>query len=68
MARTFGFGVGALWLLFSLVAAGNSLGGWAAGQSDIGFWWAVIAGFLTIAASVALIGTARHKYRGPSKS
>ena len=68
MARIFGFGIGALWLLFSLAAAGNSLGGWAAGQSDIGFWWAVIAGFLTIAASVALIGTARHKYRGPKKS
>ncbi len=68
MARTFGFGVGALWLLFTLAAAVNSLGGWAAGQSDIGFWWAVIAGFLMIAASVAIIGTARHKYQGPSKS
>ena len=68
MARTFGFAVGALWLLFALAAAGNSVGGWAAGQSDVGFWWAVIAGFLTIAASVALIGTARHRYQGPRKS
>lgn len=68
MARNFGFAVGALWLLFALAAAGNSVGGWAAGQSDVGFWWAVIAGFLTIAASVALIGTARHRYQGPRKS
>ena len=67
MARMFGFGVGALWLIFTLVALQNSLSGWSQGQTDIGFWWAVIAAFLMIAATVALVGTARHRHTGPSK-
>lgn len=37
-----------------------SRAGWEAGHPDIGFWWAVISGFLTIAALAAFIGTWIH--------
>ena len=67
MARSFGLAVGAVWLVFASLALQNSLGGWSEGYSDIGFWWGVIAVFLTIAGMVALVGTARHRYRGPRK-
>ena len=67
MARGFGLAVGAVWLVFASLALQNSLGGWSEGYSDIGFWWGVIAVFLTIAGMVALVGTARHRYRGPRK-
>lgn len=67
MARIFGFVVGVVWLGFAFVAFRNSSAGWEAGHSDVGFWWAVITGFLTIAATVALVGTARHQRSGPRK-
>lgn len=67
MARIFGFVVGAIWLGFAFVAFRNSSAGWANGHSDFGFWWAVITGFLTIAATVAIVGTARHRTTGPKK-
>ncbi len=67
MSRIFGFAVGAVWLLFAFLALRNSLSGWSAGHSDLGFWWGVIAAFLTIAGSAALVGAARYRYQGPSK-
>ncbi len=67
MARGFGLTVGAVWLVFASIALRNSLSGWSEGYSDIGFWWGVIAAFLTIAGIVALVGTARHRYQGPRK-
>jgi hypothetical protein len=60
MSRIFGFLVGVVWIGLSLVASRRSMAGWAAGQTDIGFWWAVIAAFLAIAAVGALIGTWIH--------
>lgn len=67
MGRNFGFAVGAIWLLFTTLALLSSLSGWSDGSSDLGFWWGVIAALLAIAATVALVGTARHRYQGPQK-
>ena len=67
LGRNFGFVVGAVWLLFAAVALLNSLSGWTDGSADLGFWWGVIAALLAIAATVALVGTARHRYQGPRK-
>ncbi|HEX9885645.1 MAG TPA: hypothetical protein VGA70_04115 [Longimicrobiales bacterium] len=60
MARIFGFLVGFVWLGLAFGALRRSLAGWDAGQSDIGFWWAVIASLLTIASVGALVGTWLH--------
>jgi hypothetical protein len=38
----------------------QSSGAWAAGNADLGFWWAVIAAILAIAGSGAVIGTWVH--------
>ncbi len=67
MSRIFGFAVGAIWLLFTLLAFRYSAAGWSAGYSDLGFWWAVIAALLAIASAVAFVGTARHRRQGPAK-
>jgi hypothetical protein len=67
MPRIFGYFVGAVWLVFSLLAFRNSASGWSDGHSDLGFWWAVIAILLAVAAGVALTGTARHRTHGPRK-
>lgn len=63
MARIFGFLVGVVWIGLTVGAARRSLAGWNAGQTDISFWWAVIAGFLGIAAVAALVGTMIHTGR-----
>ena len=65
MSRIFGFLVGALWLVFSLLAFRNSAYGWSEGHSDLGFWWAVIGVLLLVASAVALVGTSRHRASGP---
>ena len=67
MTKIFGFAVGAIWLVFASWAFLTSRAGWAEGHSDIGFWWTVIATFYTIAATVALVGTIRHRASGPRK-
>ena len=67
MSRIFGFAVGAIWLFFAYTTLQRSLDGWSEGSPDIGFWWAVITVLLSLAAGVALIGTARHRRTGPSK-
>jgi hypothetical protein len=67
MNKLAGLAVGIVWIGFALVAFRNSSAGWADGHSDIGFWWAVIASFLSIAAAVALFGTLRHRHTGPKK-
>lgn len=64
MARIFGFLVGIVWIGLTVVALRRSLAGWGAGQSDVGFWWAVIATFLGIAALGAFVGTWIHTGRG----
>jgi hypothetical protein len=60
MNRIFGYLVGIVWLGLAYGAFQNSSAGWSAGQDDVGFWWSVIAGLLTIAALGALIGTTIH--------
>ena len=60
MGRIFGYAVGVAWLGLAFGALRRSMGGWSAGHADIGFWWAVIGGLLTIAALGALIGTTLH--------
>lgn len=67
MARIFGFLVGILWIGFTVGAARRSLAGWDAGQTDIGFWWAVIAAFLGLAAATALVGTVIHTGSGAAR-
>ena len=63
MSRIFGFLVGALWVVMAYGAFRRSMAGWAADQTDIGFWWAVIGSFLAIAATGAFIGTWLHTRR-----
>ena len=52
--------IGALYLALSFLAFRQSSGGWAAGHSDLGFWWAVIAGLLALAGLVAVVGSWIH--------
>jgi hypothetical protein len=67
MSKIFGFVVGTIWVGFASWAFMTSRAGAAEGHADLGFWWAVIATLYLIAASSALIGTARHRYTGPRK-
>ena len=60
MSRIFGYGVAVVWLGLAFGALRSSMGGWEAGNSDIGFWWAVIASFLGIAGLGAGVGTFLH--------
>ena len=59
MRKIFGFVIGILWLGLAVGAFRNSMTGWTMG-SDLGFWWTVIAVFLTIAATAAIVGTWLH--------
>jgi len=47
-------------LVLAGFAWGDSASGWSAGNTDIGFWWSVIATFLTIAGLGTVIGTWLH--------
>jgi hypothetical protein len=67
MSRIFGFVVGAVWLVFAFMAFGARSAGAAAGQPDVTFWWTVITVGYLAAATVALVGTARHQQTGPKK-
>jgi hypothetical protein len=60
MSRIFGIAVGVVWLVFVFIAFRTSGAGWEAGQSDIGFWWAVIGTLLLIASGGAVVGTLIH--------
>lgn len=60
MNRIFGYLVGIVWLGLAYLAFQNASAGRAAGQEDVGFWWTVITGLLTIAALGALVGTTLH--------
>jgi len=52
--------IGLFYLYIAFQAYVRSAAGWDTGQSDIGFWWAVIGGFLAIAGLAALIGSWIH--------
>lgn len=64
MARIFGFLVGIAWTGLTLAALRRSLVGWSAGQTDVGFWWAVITALLAVATVGAFVGTWMHTGRG----
>ncbi len=67
MGRIFGFVAGLIWVGFATMAFSASSAGRGAGQPDVAFWWSVITVLYTIAATVALVGTARHRRTGPNK-
>lgn len=52
--------IGIFYLFIAFQAYQRSVMGWDTGQSDIGFWWAVIGAFLAIAGLGALVGTWIH--------
>ena len=60
MKRILGMGVGLVYFGIAYGAFSRASAGWAADQSDVGFWWSVITVFLTVAALSALIGTWIH--------
>ncbi|MFC1660881.1 hypothetical protein ACFL3S_05420 [Gemmatimonadota bacterium] len=60
MKRIVGIGIALLYALLSGLAFRSSKGGWAAGHSDLGFWWAVIGTLLGIAGLGALLGSWIH--------
>lgn len=65
MSRIFGFIIGFAWLGLAFGAYRRARAGWAVDHPDVGVWWSVIAGFLTIAALGALIGTWLHTRPDP---
>lgn len=60
MKRILGMAVGVVYLVIASGAYRRAQAGWAEGHADLGVWWTVIAGLLTIAALGALIGTYLH--------
>lgn len=60
MKRIIGMTIGVVWLGFSWLTLQRALGGWEMGHDDVGLWWAIITGLLTIAALGALVGTWIH--------
>ncbi len=67
MSRIFGFVVGAVWIVFALMAFGARSAGAAADQPDVVFWWTVILLGYAGAATVAIVGTIRYRPTGPRK-
>ncbi|MDX1568522.1 MAG: hypothetical protein R3223_12020 [Longimicrobiales bacterium] len=60
MKLAIGIHIGLFYFFLAYLAYQESSQGWTAGHPDLGFWWAVIAAFLTIAGLGAAIGTWRH--------
>lgn len=60
MKRILGLTVGIVWLFMAGLAFRESAGGWATDHIDIGFWYAVIGAFMSIAGLGAIIGTIIH--------
>ena len=67
MTRIFGYVVGAIWIVFALMALGARSAGVAADQPDVVLWWTVILLGYLAAATVAIVGTLRYKPTGPKK-
>ncbi len=63
MNKALGFLAGLVLLALAGGAARTASLGWGGGHTDVGFWWTVIAGFLTIAGLGALVGTVIHTRR-----
>lgn len=67
MTRIAGILVGVVWLIFTFMALNQAAGGRAQDQPDVAFWWSVTAFFLGLAALVAIVGSVRYRYEGPTK-
>ena len=63
MKKALGFFAGLVLLALAAGAARTASLGWGGGHTDVGFWWTVIAGLLTIAGLGALVGTVIHTRR-----
>ena len=62
MKQYAGLIIGTVYLLIAFGAFRNGLEGWAADHADLGVWWTVIGGLLTIAGLGAIIGTWIHAW------
>lgn len=60
MKLAIGIHIGLFYFFLAFLAYQESAQGWAAGHSDLGFWWAVITALLGIAGLGAAIGSWRH--------
>jgi hypothetical protein len=60
MKRIIGISIAVFYGVLSTLAFTSSTGNWFQGNSDLGFWWAVIATLLGIAGLGAFFGTLIH--------
>jgi len=60
MKRILGMGVGLVYFVIAFGAFSRARAGWADNYPDVGFWFTIIAAFLTIAGVSALVGTWIH--------
>jgi hypothetical protein len=60
MKRIIGILIGVFYGVLCGLAFTSSSGNWAAGNSDLGLWWAVIGTLLGVACLGALLGTWFH--------
>jgi len=62
MKRSIGLIIGVVYILFAFGAYKTAMGGWSAGNPDLGFWWTVVGVLLTIAGLGAFVGTWIHAW------
>lgn len=55
-----GLFLGVFYVVLVTLAFGQSSAGLQAGNSDLGFWWAVIGTLLAVAGTGAVVGTWLH--------
>jgi hypothetical protein len=60
MKQYAGLVIGVIYILIAFGAFRRAMTGWENGFADLGFWWIVIGGILSIAGFAALVGTWIH--------
>ena len=60
MKQYAGLVIGVIYIFIAFGAFRTGMHGWESGFSDLGLWWTVIGGILTIAGFGALVGTWIH--------
>ena len=60
MNRVIGMLIGVGYIGIASYTFRTSQAGWAAGHTDVGFWWLVVTGFITIAMVGIFVGTWIH--------
>ncbi len=63
MKMVVGILIGFVYFIVASLALRTSAGGWSAGHTDLGLWWAVIATLLFIAGLGAVVGSVIHGRR-----